>query len=533
MSNQQRRSNPRTCSCCGDQGHTINRCNSPRVIQFDEEAIAIASTSPSVLILKNRRPFTSASLPVMKAIASKKRIETSVSNLLTPYITHLLAVFYWNAYNPAGSHVNNRDIHSVHQLAQRCKEEATAFVQQQVEAVVQQRAMVAEQQEQQELERVAQHNLRIFNAYHLQIANQQVHIENQRRHTRQAFLRAGMAIPDCVSRAYVMPGPAPASARQNNCLCCYSSTHSISNCTHYDGIPSMCKMLCLFYCSRTEFRKRLQQHPNLYVYVAYAIQLNLIPKECLDSVFAMNKLTEYYYSRMEYSELWVEVEAYKIGQRIESSYKEETGYDLESNVLYDPRTKFIKQLIETCPQIDFTNLNNQEFVAKCVSIAKLVEENIATPFNILYIEQHQQGQDQDHDQQQDQDNQKEEIQDIEEYIEEHVKEHVKEQELKEEQEKELKEEEEELKEGEDSCPVCLTATAFNKNPSITFGCNHKMCSKCLNTYLKSPNKPKCHICRQQISRILVPSKRVNAQLFEDIRVRIIIRDIDAAATEEL
>jgi hypothetical protein len=60
-----------------------------------------------------------------------------------------------------------------------------------------------------------------------------------------------------------------------------------------------------------------------------------------------------------------------------------------------------------------------------------------------------------------------------------------------------------------------------KYPNITFGCNHDMCSRCVNTFFKTPTRPKCHLCRQSICHISVPSEAVKPELFQDITVRIL------------
>ena len=492
--NQQQRKSTRTCSCCNESGHTIKNCNAPVVLQFREDAIRSALTAPSVLALKNRRPFTSAPSPVLKAVVAKHNLETSVSTLTVPYTTHLLACYFWNMCNPAGSHLININdpaaVINMPQLVRLCREEATNAEREEIASAVQRQAIANQARQQQEAEAEAHRQLDIFRALQERYTLQQNHIERQRQHTRQTFVRARLAVPSCVVNPIASAAAAtPSVPAPTVCLCCDSTRHTISECTTYPGVPSMCKILACI-CSKNEYRTRLQQHPNLYQLLAFAIQSKLVPTECRDCVLAMNMITGYFYQREIYLHHRTDIQEYQI----EYLYQKETGQALETNVIYDPRVKFFQRVIEISPQITFHNMDDEAFVAACRDTAEMIVENAYMPFSITFGFKATDTETCKHE----------------------------EKEEKEEEAPAVKtaatEQEEEAQPC--CCPVCLE-TWDSKYPAISFGCNHEMCARCFNTYLKSSSRPKCHLCRQHIDHISVPSQALNAELFQDIRVRIL------------
>lgn len=466
----------RTCSCCGQQGHSINICNSPQVLRFREDATAAAITASSVDVLKLRRPFTNTSLPILKAVAGNMRIEPSVSNLTVDYLTHLLACFYWNNHNPAGSPANTRD--ELHLLYQTSRQAATNAVREQDQERIRQERLEAQQQQRQRAAADAERNLQLFLRQQQRYAAEHILIENQRQHTRQAFIQARLPVPQSVAQPF-----APATtelAAPLLCLCCNSAEHNINNCKNYRGIPSMFKILAIVYNSQ-EFRKKLQQHPNLYTHLAFAIQSKFVPAECRDCVLAMNEITDYYYNQQEkYVRLRTDLQEYNI----EYAYQQETGLALETNVIHDPCFGLYQSLIETSIDIDFTNTNDQDFIAECIRISEMINVNVNGPRPIditlgvkarpplLTDDAKASAVDADADDE------------------------------------------------EQSCAVCLGEWDV-KYPNITFGCNHDMCSRCVNTFFKTPTRPKCHLCRQSICHISVPSEAVNSELFHDVTVRIL------------
>jgi len=472
----------RTCSCCGQTGHTITNCTSPQVIRFQEDAAAAAITASSVEVLKLRRPFTNTSLPILKAVAANIRIETSVSNLTVDYLTHLLACCYWNMRNPAGSHANIHDPFRLSQLDEICRQAATNAIREQNEDRVRQERLEAQQQQRQRAAADAERNLQLFLRQQQRYAAEHILIENQRQHTRQAFIQARLPVPQSVAQPFT-PAAAAAQAAPLLCLCCNSAEHNINNCKNYRGIPSMFKILALV-CTSQEFRKKLQQHPNLYTHLAFAIQSKFVPAECRDCVRAMNEITDYYYNQQEkYVRLRTDLQEYNI----EYAYQQETGLALETNVIHDPRFGLYQSIIETSVDIDFTNTNDQDFIAECIRISEMINVNVNSPSiditlgvkarpPLLTDDAKATAVDADADDDDD--------------------------------------------EEQSSCAVCLGAWDA-KYPTITFGCNHDMCSRCVNTFFKTPSRPSCHLCRQPIRHITVPSEAVNSDLFQGISVRIL------------
>ena len=469
-----------TCSCCSQPGHNIKNCNSPQVQHFDEEAIATAIAAPSVLTLKYRRPFTNASIHVLKAIVATKRIVSSVSNLTVDYLTHLLACFYWNMHHPTGSHVNIRDSIRLTELAQTCHQEATVAEREAGEAREAEIQAAALARRQQEYAAVAQRELEMFRGQQQHYRNQQLHLEQQRQQTRQAFVRARLAIPACVSQPIAnafAPAPAVIAPAETTCLCCESTSHNISNCkNNYRGVPSMTKILALV-CPKKGFRVRLQLHPNLYVHLAYAIQSKIVPSECRDCIFAMNKITEYFYQKENYTQFRRDLNEYKD----ECEYQELTGTPMETNVLHDPRVKFYQSIIELKSKLYFNNMDDTEFVEKCILIGDKINDNLVTPIDVtLGFKQSStfgapgSGSESKKDHEED-------VQ---------------------------------------PCCVCLGAWDI-QYPLISFGCKHEMCSRCVNTFFKTPTRPACHMCRQAVCHISVPAEALNAELFEDTRIRIL------------
>ena len=471
MSQNQVNSTPRSCSCCGQPGHAINKCNSPQVLRFVEDATtaAAAITASSVVTLKYRRPFTNTSLPILKAVAANIRIETSVSNLTVDYLTHLLACFYWNKHNPAGSHANTRD--ELLLLHQSCRQAATNAIREEAEARIQQQRFEAQQRQQAAAAAEADRNLQIFLRQQQRYASEHILIEEQRRRTRLAFIHAGLPVPHWVAHPFVATPIEPAPLL---CLCCNSAEHNIATCKSYKGMTAMFKILAIV-CTSQEFRTRLQQHPNLYTYLAFAIQCKFVPVECRDCVLAMNKITNYYYRQEKLFRIRTELQEYSL----EYEYQQLTGQALETNVIHNPRVGFYQSLIETTREITFNNTNDQEFMAKCIRICEMINVNVNGPVDITLGVKAVATQPPD-------------------------------------EAKSSADDEEE----EQSCAVCLGAWDINY-PTITFGCNHDMCSRCLNTFFKTPTRPSCHLCRQPICHISVPSEALNAELFQDITVRIL------------
>jgi hypothetical protein len=470
----------RTCSCCGQTGHTITNCTSPQVIRFQEDAAAAAITASSVEVLKLRRPFTNTSLPILKAVAANIRIETSVSNLTVDYLTHLLACCYWNMRNPAGSHANIHDPFRLSQLDEICRQAATNAIREQDEARVRQERLEAQQQQRQRAAADAERNLQLFLRQQQRYAAEHILIENQRQHTRQAFIQARLPVPQSVAQPFVAAATEPAAPML--CLCCNSAEHNINNCKNYRGMPSMFKILALV-CPRQEFRKRLQQHPNLYTHLAFAIQSKFVPAECRDCVLAMNEITDNYYQQEKYVRLRTDLQEYNI----EYAYEQETGLTIETNVIHDPCIMFYQSLIETSIDIDFTNTNDQDFIAECIRISEMINVNVNRPSiditlgvkarpPLLTDDAKASAVDADADDDDD--------------------------------------------EEQSSCAVCLGGWDA-KYPTITFGCNHDMCSRCVNTFFKTPSRPSCHLCRQPIRHISVPSEAVNQDLFQGITVKIL------------
>lgn len=465
-----------TCSCCSQPGHNIKNCNSPQVQHFDEEAIATAIAAPSVLTLKYRRPFTNASVHVLKAIVATKRIVSSVSNLTVDYLTHLLACFYWNMHHPAGSHVNIRDSIRLTELAQTCHQEATVAEREAGEAREAELQAAAEARRLQTHAVIAQRELEMFRGQQQHYRNQQLHLEQQRQQARQAFVRARLAIPACVSQP-IAPAFAPAAViapAETTCLCCESTSHNISNCKNsYRGVPSMTKILALV-SSKKGFRVRLQLHPNLYVHLAIAIQAKIVPSECRDCVFAMNKLADYYYQDEKYTRFRRDLNVYKD----EYEYQQLAGRPMETNVIHDPRVKFYQSIIELKSKLYFNDMDNTEFVDKCILIAEKIKDNLATPIDVTF--------------------------------------RFKPSPTFGAPDAESKEDKEEAQ----PCCVCLGAWDI-QYPLISFGCKHEMCSRCVNTFFKTPTRPACHMCRQAVCHISVPAEALNAELFEDTRIRIL------------
>lgn len=466
-----------TCSCCSQPGHNIKNCNSPQVQHFDEEAIATAIAAPSVLTLKYRRPFTNASVHVLKAIVATKRIVSSVSNLTVDYLTHLLACFYWNMHHPAGSHVNIRDSIRLTELAQTCHQEATVAEREAGEAREAELQAAARARRLQEHAARAQQQLERFVEQQQFYRNQQVHLEHQREHTRQLFVRARLAIPACVSQPIAAAvAPAAVIAPAETCLCCESTSHNISNCkNNYRGVPSMAKILALV-CSKKGFRVRLQLHPNLYVHLAYAIQSKIVPSECRDCIFAMNKITEYFYQEEKYIRFRKDLNEYKD----ECEYQQLTGTPMETNVIHDPRVKFYQSILELKSKLYFNNMDNAEFVDKCILLADKIKDNLVTPIDVTFG--------------------------------------FKPSPTIGAPDAESKEDKE--KEEAQPCCVCLGAWDI-QYPLISFGCKHEMCSRCINTFFKTPTRPACHMCRQAVCHISVPAEALNEELFQDTRIRIL------------
>ena len=466
-----------TCSCCSQPGHNIKNCNSPQVQHFDEEAIETAIAAPSVLTLKYRRPFTNASVHVLKAIVATKRIVSSVSNLTVDYLTHLLACFYWNMHHPAGSHVNIRDSIRLTELAQTCHQEATVAEREAGEAREAELQAAARARRLQEHAARAQQQLERFVEQQQFYRNQQVHLEHQREHTRQLFVRARLAIPACVSQPIAAAvAPAAVIAPAETCLCCESTSHNISNCkNNYRGVPSMAKILALV-CSKKGFRVRLQLHPNLYVHLAYAIQSKIVPSECRDCIFAMNKITEYFYQEEGYIRFRKDLNEYKD----ECEYQQLTGTPMETNVIHDPRVKFYQSILELKSKLYFNNMDNAEFVDKCILLADKIKDNLVTPIDVTFG--------------------------------------FKPSPTIGAPDAESKEDKE--KEEAQPCCVCLGAWDI-QYPLISFGCKHEMCSRCINTFFKTPTRPACHMCRQAVCHISVPAEALNEELFQDTRIRIL------------
>ena len=482
-----------TCSCCNQTGHNIKNCNSPQVQNFDEEAIATAIAAPSVLTLKYRRPFTNTSIHVLRAIVATKRIVSSVSNLTVDYLTHLLACFYWNMHHPAGSHANIRDSIRLTELAQTCHQEATVAEREAGEAREAQLLEEARARRLQEHAAAAQQQLERFVEQQQFYRNQQVHLEHQRQQARQAFVRARLAIPACVSQP-IAPAVAAAAViapTETTCLCCESTSHNISNCKNsYRGVPSMTKILALV-CSKKGLRVRLQLHPNLYVHLAYAIQSKLVPSECRDCIFAMNKIADCYFQEERYTQFRRDLNEYTD----EFEYQQLTGTPMETNVIHDPRVKFYQSILELKSKLYFNNMDNTDFVEKCILIADKIKDNLVTPIDVTLgfkpakLVMMPFG----------------------------------------ERQKAFKpsptvgapnDKKDEEEEEAQPCCVCLGAWDI-QYPLISFGCKHEMCSRCVNTFFKTPTRPACHMCRQAVCHISVPAEALNAELFEDTRIRIL------------
>jgi hypothetical protein len=389
-------------------------------------------------------------------------------------------------YNPAGSHVNIRDAFRLSQLAETCKQAATQTAREASEARIQQArfeeqqrqavAAAAEAHRQQiQAEAEAQRNLELFIRQQTRYANEHVFIEHQRQQTRQAFIQARLPVPERVAQPFIAAAAGPTDPIL--CLCCNSSEHNIDNCKNYRGLPSMSKILALV-CTRTEFRTRLQQNPNLYTYIVFGIQCKFVPAECRDCVVAMNKITDFFYQEDKYIRIRGDVQEYKS----ECVYQQETGEVLDPNVIHDPRVKLFQSVIETSAEINFNNIHDTEFITKCIRISDKISANMVRPISIalkfkasaplpLLTDATKSSADDDEEEQ-------------------------------------------------PSCAVCLGAWDINY-PNITFGCNHDMCSRCLNTYFQTPTRPKCHLCRQAIFHISVPPEALNAELFQDINFRIL------------
>ena len=466
---------PRTCSCCGETGHTIKHCNSPRVTRFDEEAIATAKTSASVLVLKNRRPFSNAQLPVLKAIASNLHIVNSVSRLTSDYLTHLLAYSYWNMHNDEGSHVNIRDSVRLNQLANECKQAAEQAVLEEIEA---REARVREEQRQraqQAREETAQRRLESYMHLIAFYREQDARMEADRLQARNTFIAAGLVIPDVLNVPFTI-GRAGAGATIQ-CLSCNSTAHTISGCKKYRGIPTMTKLMAIFY-TKQEFRTKLQEYPNLYAHLAFAIQNKWVPGDCCDCVYAMNRISDnYYIGNASYAQIRLDLQQYKL----EYAILQETGEALETNVIHDPRIKFYQSLLDLSPRFGFNDIADETFLGKCIDLVGKIETNMFTPIDMTMS---------------------------------------------------FKPAATAAKDTQDdadavnvvpTCAVCWGAWE-KEYPIITFGCNHEMCSKCVNTYLKNPARQPCHMCREPIQHMFVPAEALDTEvfnLFEDIRVRIL------------
>jgi hypothetical protein len=468
---------PRTCSCCGETGHTIKHCNSPRVTGFDEEAIATAKISASVMVLKNRRPFSNAQLPVLKAIASNLRIVNSVSRLTSDYLTHLLAYSYWNMHNDEGSHVNIRDSVRLNQLANECKQAAEQAVLEEIEA---REARVREEQRQREQDAREASAQRRLESYMHSIAfyrEQDARMEADRLQARNTFRAAGLVIPDVLNVPFTTGRSGAGATIQ--CLSCNSTAHTISGCKKYRGIPTMTKLMAIFY-TKQEFRTKLQEYPNLYAHLAFAIQNKWVPGDCCDCVYAMNRISDnYYLGNASYAQIRLDLQQYKL----EYAILQETGEALETNVIHDPRIKFYQSLLELSPRFGFHDIADETFLGKCIDLVGKIETNMFTPIDMTMSFKATSTATAAKDTQDDAD----------------------------------------AVNVVPTCAVCWGAWE-KEYPIITFGCNHEMCSKCVNTYLKNPARQPCHMCREPIQHMFVPAEALDTDvfnLFEDIRVRIL------------
>jgi hypothetical protein len=171
---------------------------------------------------------------------------------------------------------------------------------------------------------------------------------------------------------------------------------------------------------------------------------------------------------------------------LEYAILEETGEPLETNVIHDPRIKFYQSLLELSPRFGFHDIADETFLGKCIDLVGKIETNLFTPIDMTMAFKATTTTattTKDKDTQDDA------------YAVNVVP----------------------------TCAVCWGAWE-KEYPIITFGCNHDMCSKCVNTYLKNPTRQPCHMCREPIQHMFVPAEALDTEvfsLFEDIRVRIL------------
>jgi len=436
------------CSCCHVTGHNIQHCNSPQVVQFYIDATTASISATTVENLKLMRPFTNADINVLKAVTRQLKLDTAVSNLSLDYLICLLAYAYWNTHNPAGTHLVNPD------TAKRAANVAVREIEE---------ARIATQRIIEQLRTRARHEEEALAALNRFKTGQRINAEltedtaTLMRCARQAYERVGWVLP---SSMFI-----------ETCLCCKSTEHNISDCnsdTTY-GLVSMIKILAVVLTER-DFRRSLQQHPNIYVWLAIAHKHRYVPIECRDSVLAMDKITHKFYDQ-QYVFKHSDIRAYI------DIFRNETVFQ-EIDVVYDPRYNFYKLLISTAYNIQ-TNCfqHSASYVTDCVNMFRDISQYKFTPYGVIL----------------------------------NVKE------ITQTNKDESKDQDPIIQEPE--CAVCYDCRDI-KCQLVSFGCKHEMCSGCLTSHFKSHNQPVCHLCRQAIKQIYVPTESINDELFHEIRVRV-------------
>jgi len=437
------------CSCCRVTGHNIQNCNSRQVVQFCIDATTASIAAVSVENLKLMRPFTNTDINVLKAVTSQLKLDTAVSYLSLDYLISLLAYAYWNTHNPAGTHLVNRET---------AKKAANDAIREIEEARIATQRIIEQQRIRARLEDEAHTALVRLNTRQQMNSNLMQDTATLLSSARQAYQRVGWVLPSSV---FI-----------ETCLCCKSTEHTISDCNSDTtfGIASMVKILAVVLTER-EFRRSLQQHPNIYVWLAMAHKHRYVPIECRDSVLAMDTITHKLYDPL-YMFKHSDIRAYI------DIFRNETVFQ-EVDVLYDPRYNFYKSLISTAYNIQTNCFQLSEaYINDCVNMCRDISQYKFTPYGVtLNVKKITQPD-------------KEESKDQDPIIQ------------------------------EPDCAVCYDCRDI-KCQLVSFGCKHEMCSGCLTSHFKSHNRPVCHLCRQAIKQIYVPTESINDELFHEIRVRVI------------
>jgi len=428
-----------SCSFCNVLGHSIQKCNSPVVIQFYDDAIAKASENiqESVFALKTQEPFVSATIGVLNAAVSNRKL-ASVSVLNNKdYLIHILSFYYWNKYNINGVYVNERS------LIQSAKDETMVMYE-----------LVLEREE----------TIRRIQADELQQLLQQRNRAQERRQFENelAEIEARQSIQESIP-----------------CMCCRSTQHIISDCNNKTVKHLFVQIIILSIniSTQIEFKHQLQQHPNLYVWIVIAIRHFNVSIDCRDAVFAINKIVKGLYnitprnSSIKIYQLRELMNEYKI-----SFINYDSGSIQPLIYMYHPHHILLERIMRFSSSIQLFKEGYDSY--ECYQVYNtIIQQDIYIPNELLL-----------------------------EYKVEQYNIHNKSQER-------------------EQCSVCFDCDEDVIHPLVSFGCNHEMCSKCVNLFFKNkkPNNIQhtCHLCRKTINNIVIPSFINKTDLFKDICVKVI------------